>query len=204
MCTREGKNYDGECKCAVVDGKRYAHQICMVFHDRAAVGFINALGEFIDGPWHGRWSGEEYKMLDEKIARMGAAPDDHPMLGYPKPSSATDESEAKAGYNESGRRTFEARPLPAASAPTPTIAELLSRGGGWQADHAASGWRHRAWLEHAEVLVYSAEVPSGSCPWEIRPKGIGHTTCQGSERTFEEAKVRALLVYEALFSTEKK
>jgi hypothetical protein len=64
----------------------------------------------------------------------------------------------------------------------------------WNVDHAASGCRLRAWFRHAEVLVYDDGA------WEIRPNGIGHTTCQGDEPTQVLAMRRALHVYAALFA----
>lgn len=70
----------------------------------------------------------------------------------------------------------------------------------WNLDHAASGDRLRAWLEHAEVLVYW-----GSGEWEIRPYGgSGKTMCEGEEETAELARQRVLKVYAALFDCEAK
>jgi hypothetical protein len=73
----------------------------------------------------------------------------------------------------------------------------------WISDHPRDGnaeWRHRANLKYAEVLIYSARMPDGARVWEIRPKSERRTTCQGEEHWFENAKTRALLVYQALFT----
>ncbi len=69
----------------------------------------------------------------------------------------------------------------------------------WESDHAASGWRSRAFLKHAEVIVYDTGE------WEIRPKGgMGQATCGGKEVDAKSGEFRALNVYTALFSSRMK
>jgi hypothetical protein len=62
----------------------------------------------------------------------------------------------------------------------------------WDRDHAASGYRSRAFLRNAEVIVYDTGE------WEIRENGLA--TCSGKESDTDRGKLRALRVYEAMFS----
>jgi hypothetical protein len=62
----------------------------------------------------------------------------------------------------------------------------------WVRDHAASGWRSRAWLDKGEVVAYD------DGRWYVSLSGQASASAEGVERDAGRAKRLALLVYEAL------
>ena len=42
-----------KCLCSFRGPERFAHGACFAMHDSAAVGFVNAKGECVDGFWAG-------------------------------------------------------------------------------------------------------------------------------------------------------
>jgi len=62
----------------------------------------------------------------------------------------------------------------------------------WDRDHAASGWRDRAFVEPFELIVYDEG------DWEVRGPPLGDTVAHGEEKDAEEARKRCLKVWAAL------
>jgi hypothetical protein len=64
----------------------------------------------------------------------------------------------------------------------------------WCRDHAASGWRSRAFLDKGELVVYD------DGHWFVCLSGHSLMDAHGVEPDAEKAKARALRVYEAFAS----